>query len=106
MLAHDKTIDSRMTRGWHQDDTTPSRDADQYNLQSIVKIAAVNHIFEPDPATRLASISRHKTPEFCPIKYHSTEVVNFVHFFCPLQKGKWTLRFREITVAVRLAHVV
>ena len=52
-------------------------DAKHYNVQTPAIIPELILLSQTDPATGLASILRCKTSEFCPIKYHSTEVVHF-----------------------------
>ena len=74
---------------WHATKTVGPRmmpcrleDADQHNLRTLVQLPKLILLCKPDPATRSASISEHKTSEFCPIKYHSTEVVHFDQSYC------------------------
>ena len=73
---------------WHATKTVGPRmmpcrleDADQHNLRTLVQLPKLILLCKPDPATRSASISEYKTSEFCPIKYHSTEVVHFDQSF-------------------------
>ena len=61
-------------------------DAKHYNVQTPAIIPELILLSQTDPATGLASILRCKTSEFCPIKYHSTEVVHFDQSYCPYEK--------------------
>ena len=78
---------------WHATKTVGPRmmpcrleDADKHNLRTLVQLPKLILLCKPDPATRSASISEYKTSEFCPIKYHSTEVVHFDQSYCPYEK--------------------
>ena len=85
-MAHTKTIDPRtMPRCLEYAD---QHNVQMYNVQTPVQIAELILFCEPDPSTRLASILGYKTPEFCPKKYQSAEVVHFDQSFCPYEINK------------------